>query len=245
MKRSAELLPGQEEGKTILILHGFLQTRDFFTVRRLADALNDEGHTILLPNLALGINHRRQSLACEAIHAHSLEQDVREIAQWVEWLHKYQVKPVTIIGHSAGSLLLLAYLTGAPEAPIEDALLISLIPFAQGPIAKESEADRLNATNQLEKNSREVSSYPLAFCDKFMTTAGNYLSYVNWNSEKSLVSLKKLSFKPMVILGGQDKRLGDDWLPRLKQACRYLVKDFGTSESPKSTRQRDSRYAPT
>ncbi|MCU7916309.1 MAG: hypothetical protein KZQ65_10565, partial [Candidatus Thiodiazotropha sp. (ex Gloverina cf. vestifex)] len=31
----------------------------------------------------------------------------------------------------------------------------------------------------------------------------------------------------------------------LKQACRYLVKDFGASESPKSTRQRDSRYAPT
>ncbi|MCU7915829.1 MAG: hypothetical protein KZQ65_08005, partial [Candidatus Thiodiazotropha sp. (ex Gloverina cf. vestifex)] len=29
------------------------------------------------------------------------------------------------------------------------------------------------------------------------------------------------------------------------QACRYLVKDFGTSESPRSTRQRDSRYAPT
>ncbi|MCU7915383.1 MAG: hypothetical protein KZQ65_05625, partial [Candidatus Thiodiazotropha sp. (ex Gloverina cf. vestifex)] len=29
------------------------------------------------------------------------------------------------------------------------------------------------------------------------------------------------------------------------QACRYLVKDFGTSESPKSTHQRDSRYAPT
>ncbi|MCU7916146.1 MAG: hypothetical protein KZQ65_09670, partial [Candidatus Thiodiazotropha sp. (ex Gloverina cf. vestifex)] len=29
------------------------------------------------------------------------------------------------------------------------------------------------------------------------------------------------------------------------QACRYLVKDFGTSESPKSTRQRDNRYAPT
>ncbi|MEW7983367.1 MAG: hypothetical protein G8D58_09730 [gamma proteobacterium symbiont of Phacoides pectinatus] len=26
--------------------------------------------------------------------------------------------------------------------------------------------------------------------------------------------------------------------------CRYLVKDFGTSQSPKSTRQRDSRYRP-
>ncbi|MEW7977548.1 MAG: hypothetical protein AB2814_08940 [Candidatus Sedimenticola endophacoides] len=29
-----------------------------------------------------------------------------------------------------------------------------------------------------------------------------------------------------------------------RQECRYLVKDFGTSQSPKSTRQRDSRYCP-
>ncbi|MEW7976732.1 MAG: hypothetical protein AB2814_04615 [Candidatus Sedimenticola endophacoides] len=28
------------------------------------------------------------------------------------------------------------------------------------------------------------------------------------------------------------------------QECRYLVKDFRTSQSPKSTRQRDSRYCP-
>ncbi|MCU7916340.1 MAG: DUF4126 domain-containing protein, partial [Candidatus Thiodiazotropha sp. (ex Gloverina cf. vestifex)] len=36
-----------------------------------------------------------------------------------------------------------------------------------------------------------------------------------------------------------------NWTASVVQACRYLVKDFGTSESPKSTRQRDSRYAPT
>ncbi|MEW7980026.1 MAG: hypothetical protein AB2813_09560, partial [Candidatus Sedimenticola endophacoides] len=30
----------------------------------------------------------------------------------------------------------------------------------------------------------------------------------------------------------------------IKQVCRYLVKDFGTFQSPKSTRQRDSRYCP-
>ncbi|MEW7981153.1 MAG: hypothetical protein AB2813_15595 [Candidatus Sedimenticola endophacoides] len=32
--------------------------------------------------------------------------------------------------------------------------------------------------------------------------------------------------------------------PSYSQECRYLVKDFGTSQSPKSTRQRDSRYCP-
>ncbi|WP_419601168.1 hypothetical protein, partial [Thiolapillus sp.] len=33
-------------------------------------------------------------------------------------------------------------------------------------------------------------------------------------------------------------------MDRLKQACRYLVIDFGTSKSPKSTRQRDNHYCP-
>ncbi|MCU7915214.1 MAG: hypothetical protein KZQ65_04710, partial [Candidatus Thiodiazotropha sp. (ex Gloverina cf. vestifex)] len=41
------------------------------------------------------------------------------------------------------------------------------------------------------------------------------------------------------------RRFLDGYYPMRLQACRYLVKDFGTSESPKSTRQRDSRYAPT
>ncbi|MEW7981265.1 MAG: DUF4124 domain-containing protein [Candidatus Sedimenticola endophacoides] len=34
------------------------------------------------------------------------------------------------------------------------------------------------------------------------------------------------------------------WVDEQGQVCRYLVKDFGTSQSPKSTRQRDSRYCP-
>ncbi|PUD98652.1 MAG: hypothetical protein C3L26_11740 [Candidatus Sedimenticola endophacoides] len=40
--------------------------------------------------------------------------------------------------------------------------------------------------------------------------------------------------------------VGRDWIinKRRYQECRYLVKDFGTSQSPKSTRQRDSRYCP-
>ncbi|MEW8015116.1 MAG: hypothetical protein AB2807_10115, partial [Candidatus Sedimenticola endophacoides] len=41
--------------------------------------------------------------------------------------------------------------------------------------------------------------------------------------------------------------LHSPWLgicPPREQECRYLVKDFGTSQSPKSTRQRDSRYCP-
>ncbi|MEW7980846.1 MAG: hypothetical protein AB2813_13915, partial [Candidatus Sedimenticola endophacoides] len=41
-----------------------------------------------------------------------------------------------------------------------------------------------------------------------------------------------------------DQRAQPGLVVGLRQVCRYLVKDFGTSQSPKSTRQRDSRYCP-
>ncbi|PUE01870.1 MAG: hypothetical protein C3L25_05725 [Candidatus Sedimenticola endophacoides] len=41
-----------------------------------------------------------------------------------------------------------------------------------------------------------------------------------------------------------DARFVKPYVKSNKQECRYLVKDFGTSQSPKSTRQRDSRYCP-
>ncbi|MFC1348704.1 MAG: hypothetical protein G8D60_04515, partial [gamma proteobacterium symbiont of Phacoides pectinatus] len=42
----------------------------------------------------------------------------------------------------------------------------------------------------------------------------------------------------------ETKRLFINFSSYILQVCRYLVKDFGTSQSPKSTRQRDSRYCP-
>ncbi len=43
-----------------------------------------------------------------------------------------------------------------------------------------------------------------------------------------------------------DRQDGIAWKARVNvpKECRYLVKDFGTSLSPKSTRLRDSRYGP-
>ncbi|MEJ2591796.1 MAG: alpha/beta fold hydrolase [Candidatus Thiodiazotropha sp.] len=218
LEATAELLKGDPDLQPLLIVHGFLQTSDFFTVRRLGEALNDAGYTVLLPTLTLGINHRRQSLACEAVHSHSMTQDVAEISRWVDWLHHRSGKPVTLIGHSAGSLMLLAYLDGRADPPVGQTLMISLVPFLQGPIAKEREVDRTRALRQRSVDPNAIASYPLAFCDTYVTTAGDYLSYLEWDGKKSLDSLNKLMRKPIVILGGRDQRLGSDWMPRLKQA---------------------------
>ncbi len=218
LNATAELLPGDADKPALLVLHGFLQTRDFFTVRRLGEALNEMGFTVLLPNLSLGVDDRRQSLACEAIHTHSLQQDTAEIATWVDWLYETSGKPVSLIGHSAGSLELIAYLAEHPSAKVDRAILISLVAFSQGPIAKENEAERQRALAELGSGKEALSEFRLAFCDEYTTTAGNYLSYVDWNGKKTIEMLNNLSISPIVILGGEDRRLGEDWLPSLRQA---------------------------
>ena len=220
---TAQWLAGDEEQKVVLILHGFLQTRDFFTVRRLGDALNELGYNVLLPSLSLGIDNRQQSLACEAIHTHSLDQDVDEIGNWVDWLHQTTGKKITLIGHSAGSLELLAYLSGDPSPPVDQAILISLIAFAQGPIAKENEAERQRALEESARDGNELSNYRLAYCDRYTTTPGNYLSYMAWNGNKTLENLNNLAVVPTIVLGSEDRRLGDEWLPLLRQTGAEVV----------------------
>jgi pimeloyl-ACP methyl ester carboxylesterase len=218
IEATARLLEGEEDKQAVLILHGFLQTRDFFTVRRLGEALHDMGHTVLIPNLSLGIDNRRQSLACEAIHTHSMSGDINEISFWVDWLRRRTGKAVALLGHSAGSLDLVAYLANEPDPPVAQVILISLVAFEQGPIAKEDEAERKRAL-QLKKNGiNELTHFRLAFCDSYTTTPENYLSYLQWNGNKTLKNLNNLAVKPTILLGGEDRRLGNDWLPSLKQA---------------------------
>jgi len=229
LEATAELLRGREEGKALLIVHGFLQTRDFFTVRQLAEALHDMGHTVLLPNLTLGINHRRQSLACEAIHTHTMEQDMVEIGLWLDWLRHHSGKQVTLIGHSQGSLAGLAYLAESPQAPVEQVILISLVAFAQGPIAKETPEDLQRATRQLASHENTVTNYRLAFCDEYVTSPESYLSYVKWNRAMALGALNKMPFKPLVVLGSNDQRLGDDWVALLKRAGTEVIEIAGAN----------------
>ncbi|MEW7981173.1 MAG: hypothetical protein AB2813_15710, partial [Candidatus Sedimenticola endophacoides] len=60
--------------------------------------------------------------------------------------------------------------------------------------------------------------------------------------KKTLGHARAITQQPLLLRldGGNDSIENIDVI----QVCRYLVKDFGTSQSPKSTRQRDSRYCP-
>jgi len=221
---SADYLIGEHSKPAVLLLHGFLQTREFSTVASLARGLHDAGYTVLSPTLSLNIPDRKQSLACEAIHKHSLDDDVAEIGHWIQWLKSRGHPAIVLLGHSFGSMQLLAYLSAKPDAAVKGYIGTSLIEAQIGPI------DRPTLIAQLENlilgKQRALVDQSLSICIKYPSTPEGLLSYVRWDQARVLASLKQTPVGKMLIMGDSDEMLGRGWLKALQhvQAPMVLIK---------------------
>lgn len=219
----AEYRKGSPEKPAILILHGFLQTHEFPTIHRLTGSLADEGYTVLAPNLSLGVTHRKQSLACEAIHSHTLKDDVREIDAWVQWLKARHSGPIVLIGHSFGSIEILAYLSARPDPAISRFIGVSIVESR----LKLSPAERRTLVAELRREAKQASlklvSHQFSFCQKFQATPQSLLSYLDWTPQKVLESAAALTTPSLFIMGGRDDRLGAGWVDHLKLKSRVEV----------------------
>ncbi len=204
---------GETGMSSIMVLHGFLQTRDFYTVKRLADSLIDAGYSVLMPTLSLGLNRRNKSMDCGAIHFHSMDADIAEIELWVNWLHKKSASDIILIGHSAGSVFELAYLDQASNPPVKQAIFISVSYFGSGPYSHETPADAERA----RQTKNELGEFGLSFCEKYIAPASNYLSYYDWNRSRVLNAIKKQSIPIATIIGEKDRRLAKDWVSVIQE----------------------------
>lgn len=213
----ATYIEGDNGANPVLILHGFLQTREFPTVNRLANSLNEAGYTVLTPTLTLGLNKRKKSLACEAIHTHNTKSDTAEIEQWVNWLSEKTGKPVTLIGHSAGSQTLLGYMSHYDVNKMDKSIFISMTYFSQGPSAHETPELAQRAQKNLEQGYNSMDTYALSFCKTYPTRAGDFLSYYEWDRKKVAGIATEYADIINVIIGTGDQRIDADWTEQLKQ----------------------------
>jgi pimeloyl-ACP methyl ester carboxylesterase len=213
---TASYQPGELEAPPILVLHGFLQTREFSTVKRLADALAESGQTILVPSLSLGLTDRRQSLDCEAIHTHSMADDVAELALWTEWLRRKTGRAPILVGHSAGGRTLASYRQLNPHSGVHSMILISLSYFGFNAAEKGSDQVAERARRDLSANPQQIGDYPLAFCSSYPTTPAAFLSYYDSNKRDTLNVLQGPGPAVSVILGTEDNRVEADWADSLR-----------------------------
>ena len=212
---SAEYLDGQRDKPAILLLHGFLQTRDFPIVATLARGLRDAGYPVLSPTLSLNIPNRSQSLACEAIHRHSMDDDIGEITHWVSWLKSRGHRSIVLVGHSFGSLQLLAYLDAKPDKTVKGFFGPSLIETRIGMTARAPLITQLK--DQVQHGQKTLVSQQISFCKKYLSTPDDLVSYIRWDQPRTLAALKNSPVRTQLIMGGADEMIGATWVKSLKQ----------------------------
>lgn len=213
----ADYWPGEADRPAVLILHGFLVTREFSTVRRLAEALADEGYSVLTPTLSLGLNRRQQSLACEAMHTHSMEQDLAELRAWVHWLRERSGKAPVLVGHSAGGVQLAALVAGEPPVEAAGAILVSLSYFGEEQGAEEVARLRARARADQAGLGEAMRHYALTYCRSYVTTPANLLSYLDWDRDRLRQALLDSAVPVTVIYGDRDQRIDMAWIEQLGQ----------------------------
>jgi dienelactone hydrolase len=212
----AEFQAGREGRPAVLLVHGFLQTREFRTVARLATSLAEDGYPVLTPTLTLGIDQRRQSLSCEALHTHSMPQGATEIRAWSDWLANRSGAPLIAMGHSSGAIRVLAQASAGRHPALAGLVLISPAPFGPGPSAAEQPLHADRARRALQHSPALPVPLGLAFCRHYLAPPRAYLSYLQWDRDRSLQALQALAGLPRhAIFGGADARYDRVWAKRL------------------------------
>lgn len=219
----AEYRKGDPDKPAVILLHGFLQTHEFPTIHRLVDGIAETGREVLAPTLTLGVTHRQQSLACEAIHTHTLKDVEGEISAWVKWLKARHNGPIILLGHSFGSVEALAYLSDKPDPAIKRFIGVSII---EGRLRLNA-ADAAKLIGEMRKLAKEnrpqVVTHQFSFCQKYQATPASLLSYLEWTPQRVLDASAKLPLPNLYIMGGRDDRLGTGWVDRLKARNRVKV----------------------
>lgn len=211
----ADYWPGAADRPAVLIAHGFLQTREFPTVRRLAEALAGEGYSVLTPSLSLGLDRRRHSLACEALHTHSMPADVAELRAWTAWLAQRTGKPPVLIGHSSGGVQLAAMLDAERDLAVEQAILIGPAYFGADQAGQRLSELKALAAQQLAHGDDGMHRFALGYCRSYVTTAAGLASYLDWDAERLQAVLAEARTPVTVVFGDRDRDIDRAWLGAL------------------------------
>lgn len=214
----ADYWPGAADRPAILIAHGFLQTREFPTVRRLAEALAGQGYSVLTPSLSLGLDRRKRSLACEALHTHSMPIDVAELRAWTAWLARRTGKPPVLIGHSSGGVQLAALLDTQRDLAVNQAILIGPSYFGADQAEQRRAELKALAAEQLARGDDDMHRFALGYCHSYVTTAAGLASYLDWDAERLQAVLAGARAPVTVVFGDRDRYVDRAWLEALGES---------------------------
>lgn len=219
---AADYRPGIKTKPAVLLLHGFMTTNQLNLIQAMAETVSASGNAVLAPTLSLRIDNRQGGLPCDAIHTHTMEDDLAEIDFWVNWLHEQGYQRIILIGHSTGALQAMVYLAGTPHPAVTQTLAASLLFFGQTPDALAQEQIQA-ATQRLDAGDAALAKYSLSYCHgNFLAPAAVYLSYAKYDRQAVLDLLNRLPQVTKIILAGNDHRLDEQWTYALRRTRHHV-----------------------
>lgn len=232
---TADYRPGDGGRPAVLILHGFLTTNRFSTVRAMIETAEERGLSVLAPNLSYCYTHRRTPLQCTSLHRHTLQEDLQELDNWIDWLQKQGHRQVILVGHSSGSALLLAWAASRTQAPVRGLILTSLFPLSGGRLGTRPEEISL-ARSLLKSGNPLPKKWHFLYCHgNYLATPESYLSYVDAFDRAHMLQWLHAVSRRMpvdVIMGGADRRYakaGRDLLDAYRQQGARVIVIEGAS----------------
>jgi len=207
---NADYRIGDSNKPAVFLLHGFMATHNLNIIQIMAEELESQGYTIIAPTLSLNINNRHSGANCDAVHTHTMQSDVDEIAWWVNWIKKKGHKKIIMVGFSTGSLQIAIFLAQNSPAIIKKAVLISPAYLAGDPFPKaEEKADIDTAKKLLANDVNQLHEYHLSYCKgDFVAPPNVFLSYKKWTEMQMINVVKNITTPYSVIIGGADHRFG-------------------------------------
>jgi len=213
---TADFRPGNPKLPAVLFIHGFLQTPQYQTAVSLIDAISEAHYTVLAPTLSLEIDRRKKSLACEAIHTHTMAGDISEISYWVNWLAAKGYSKIILVGHSYGSLQALAYVSGKPNKAIKKVIATSLVDIEHA-VGEQNIHTEINwAKSAVSKGNDAPHEFQISYCKKYVAPPKAFLSYASWLKPHILSALAKAPVPIEIIIGSKDQRMDTHWPEMLK-----------------------------
>ena len=165
--------------------------------------------------MSLGVNRRKQSLACEAAHTHTMDDETGEVAFWINWLSSRGYKDIVPVGFSStGNISLLLYNIQTPHPSIKKVILTSFNPVHI------NQAERLKLQTGAGRKSHaqggKIARYSVGYCkNNFSSTLNTYLSYSAFVDDKILDLISHSTVPLEIILGSADTVLPVNWQAKI------------------------------
>lgn len=206
----ADFSAGDPKQPAVLILHGFLTTKNFSTVQAISQTARDMGLAVLTPNLSYGYPSRQTPLKCTSIHRHRLQDDAQEVDFWLRWLKHKGYDRAILIGHSSASALLVHYLSTHTTPPVNIAgVVLTSLFYLSGPETGTNRAELARARQAVASHDTTPTNWHYLFCHgNYLATPESYLSYQIITRTYLIRHLRQVTARwpTYIIMGGADSR---------------------------------------